>query len=99
VSQRKSLQEKCLTYHRPIFSLPSQSWDQYIGELFGTQGPEDNFHHTFNVEDLGPMPETWDSTQSEVQIEQWGTEHTSSLQEVTEEPLIEEDYTCYGMVS
>jgi hypothetical protein len=80
-------------------SLSHQSWDQYLGEIFGTQGPEDDFNHTFTIENLGLLPDPLESTSNQTQTEQWGVEDTGFVHESVDEFLPEEDQICYGMVS
>jgi hypothetical protein len=79
-------------------NLSHQSWDQYLAEILGTQGPEDDFNHAFTIENLGLLPDPLESTSNQIQT-QWGVENTTFLQESVNESLPEEDQICYGMVS
>jgi hypothetical protein len=80
-------------------SFSHQSWDQYLGEIFGTQGPEDDFNNAFTIENLGLLPDPLQSAPDQIQAEQWGVEDTGFVRESVDEFLPEENQICYGMVS
>jgi hypothetical protein len=80
-------------------SLSHQPWDQYFGEIFGTQGPEDDFNHAFTIENLGLLPDPLESTPNQIQIGQWGVDDTGFSRESVNESIPEEAQICYGMVS
>jgi hypothetical protein len=83
-----------LIFHRPLPSLPVQSWDQYVSEILGTEGLADVLDHNYPEKFIEPhcFRETQD------QIEQWATGNvTESSTDFT--PPLEEAYVCYGTVS
>jgi len=72
-------------------ALPTQSWDQYVDELLGSQDAQ-----------CGPQldgVDIYDSFQeTSADIEEWTTgqaQHEST----EEQTLAEQEHICYGMVS
>lgn len=74
--------------------LPEQTWDQYIGDLYGPEVIPSEITQQFDGLEVG-----YDSLQyTQTSIEHWATHH--SPQQTTDlEISCEQEYVCYGTVS